>query len=60
MDSSNDSLKTIQITNTSKIIREVSNNIYIIDSAGSSGDYIKTQQITVIPNTSKFQKSDCR
>lgn len=35
--------------NTSKIIREVSNNIYIIDSAGSSGDYIKTQQITPTP-----------
>ena len=36
--------------NTSKIIREVSNNIYIIDSAGSSGDYIKTQQITPTPS----------
>jgi len=34
---------------TSKIIREVSNNIYIIDSSGSSGDYIKTQQITPTP-----------
>ena len=35
--------------NQSKIIREVSNNIFIIDSAGSSGDYIKTQQITPTP-----------
>ena len=35
--------------NTSKIIREVSNNIFIIDSA-SGGDYIKTQQITPTPN----------
>ena len=34
--------------NTSKVIREVSNNIFIIDSA-SGGDYIKTQQITPTP-----------
>ena len=33
---------------TSKIIREVSNNLFIIDSA-SGGDYIKTQQITPTP-----------
>ena len=35
--------------NTSKIIREVSNNIFIIDSA-SGGDYIKTQNITPTPS----------
>ena len=32
-----------------KIIREVSNNIFIIDSA-SGGDYIKTQNITPTPS----------
>ena len=35
--------------NTSKVIREVSNNIFIIDSA-SGGDYIKTQNITPTPS----------
>ena len=34
---------------TSKIIREVSNNLFIIDSAADSGDYYKTQQITPTP-----------
>ena len=36
-------------TSTSKIIREVSNNLFIIDSAADSGDYYKTQQITPTP-----------
>ena len=35
--------------NTGKVIREVSNNIFIIDSA-SGGDYIKTQNITPTPS----------
>ena len=35
--------------NTGKIIREVSNNIFIMDSA-SGGDYIKTQNITPTPS----------
>ena len=34
---------------TSKIIREVSNNLFIIDSAADSGDYYKTQNITPTP-----------
>ena len=33
----------------SKIIREVSNNLFIMDSANDSGDYIKTQNITPTP-----------
>ena len=34
---------------TSKIIREVSNNLFIIDSAADSGNYYKTQNITPTP-----------
>ena len=33
----------------SKIIREVSNNLFIMDSANDSGDYLKTIQITPTP-----------
>ncbi|BCU97273.1 MAG: hypothetical protein CM15mV16_0050 [uncultured marine virus] len=36
--------------NTSKIIREVSNNLFIMDSAQDSGDYLKTIQITPTPS----------
>ena len=36
--------------NTSKIIREVSNNLFIMDSALDSGDYLKTIQITPTPS----------
>ena len=35
--------------NQSKIIREVSNNLFIMDSALDSGDYLKTIQITPTP-----------
>ena len=36
--------------NTSKIIREVSNNLFIMDSSLDSGDYLKTIQITPTPS----------
>ena len=36
--------------NTSKIIREVSNNLFIMDSSQDSGDYLKTIQITPTPS----------
>ena len=36
--------------NTSKIIREVSNNLFIMDSALDSGNYLKTIQITPTPS----------
>ena len=35
--------------NQSKIIREVSNNLFIMDSSNDSGDYLKTIQITPTP-----------
>ena len=36
--------------NQSKIIREVSNNLFIMDSSQDSGDYLKTIQITPTPS----------